>query len=437
VARAIKERRGNGAERAAPPVEDSDQNHPFEPTLITAEMPPRPARSPFHEPVEQHVASETKPLEAEMLPRPEPRPVHEPEEERLASETKPLEAEMLPRPEPRPVHEPVEERLASATKHVKAEMPPLPVREPEEEHMASETKPVKAEMPPRPQPRPVLEPKEEHLASETKPVKAEMPRPEPRPVHEPTEEHLASETKQVKAEFLESINEALSPRQTLPGFADPRMEHVSSIDLPPWFIDRCRQAYLSVAFDPAAGSRILGITSASYGEGKTSVAIGTATAMAVDTNKPTLLMECDFAEPTLYRFLGIDRGRGLSEWLDSGTRLRIVRGAALVPNLFVIPAGGAQSEPARFLFDLVDREVLLGLRDTFANIVIDLPPALTISYGSLAYALADHILIVVRSGVTVTDDLQRMVSQIGRDRVSGIVINGTDSKTPAWLRALL
>jgi Mrp family chromosome partitioning ATPase len=410
VARAIKERRGNGAERAAPPVEDSDQNHPFEPTLITAEMPPRPARSPFHEPVEQHVASETKPLEAEMLPRPEPRPVHEPEEERLASETKPLEAEMLPRPEPRPVHEPVEERLASATKHVKAEMPPLPVREPKEEHMASETKPVKAETPPRPQPRPVQEPKEEHLASETK---------------------------QVKAEFLESINEALSPRQTLPGFADPRMEHVNSIDLPPWFIDRCRQAYLSVAFDPAAGSRVLGITSASYGEGKTSVAIGTATAMAVDTNKPTLLMECDFAEPSLYRFLGIDRGRGLSEWLDSGTRLRIVKGAALVPNLFVIPAGGAQSEPARFLFDLVDREVLLGLRDTFANIVIDLPPALTISYGSLAYALADHLLIVVRSRVTVTDDLARMVGQIGRDRVSGIVINGTDSKTPAWLRALL
>jgi Mrp family chromosome partitioning ATPase len=273
---------------------------------------------------------------------------------------------------------------------------------------------------------------------ERAPVSAETPRHrESSPVDESEEELLPTESEQVKAQFLESINEALSPRQTLPGFADPRMEHVSSIELPPWFIDRCRQAYLSVAFDASAGCRVLGITSASYGEGKTSVAIGTATAMAVDTNKPTLLIECDFAEPSLYRFLGIDRGRGLSEWLDSGTRLRVVRGAALVPNLYVIPAGGPQSEPARFLFDLVDREVLLGLRGTFGNVVIDLPPALTISYGSLAYSLADHLLIVARSGVTETDDLERMVSQIGRERVSGIVINGTDNKTPAWLRPLL
>jgi Mrp family chromosome partitioning ATPase len=254
---------------------------------------------------------------------------------------------------------------------------------------------------------------------------------------EPEEEQGASGSRHVTAEFLESINEALSPRQTLPGFADPRLEHVTSIDLPPWFIDRCRQAYLSVPFEPSVGCRVVGITSASYGEGKTSVAIGTATAMAVDTNKPTLLMECDFAEPTLYRFLGIDRGRGLGEWLDSGVRLRIVRGAAVVPNLFVIPAGSPQSEPARSLYDLVDREVLLGLRSCFGNIVIDLPPALAISYGSLAYALADHLLIVVRSGVTITDDLERIVGQIGRDRVSGIIINGTDNRTPAWLRSLL
>lgn len=254
---------------------------------------------------------------------------------------------------------------------------------------------------------------------------------------EPEAEQGASGSQHVTAEFLESINEALSPRQTLPGFADPRLEHVNSIDLPSWFIDRCRQAYLSVPFEPSAGCRVVGITSASYGEGKTSVAIGIANAMAVDTNKPTLLMECDFADPTLYRFLGIDRGRGLGEWLDSGVRLRIVRGAALVPNLFVIPAGSPQNEPARSLYDLVDREVLLGLRSCFGNIVIDLPPALAISYGSLAYALADHLLIVVRSGVTITDDLERIVGQMGRDRVSGIVINGSDNRTPGWLRSLL
>jgi Mrp family chromosome partitioning ATPase len=248
---------------------------------------------------------------------------------------------------------------------------------------------------------------------------------------------VSGDGEQASTEFVDLINEALSPRQTLPGFADPRVEHVNSIELPPWFIDRCRQAYLSVRFDSSAECRVIGVTSGSYGEGKTSVAIGTAIAMAVDSNKPTLLIECDFAEPTLYKFFGIDRGRGLGEWLDGGARLRIVRGAALVPNVFVIPSGTPQSEPARFLYELVDREVMVGLRSCFGNVVIDLPPALNISYGSLAYALADHLLIVARSGVTLTEDLERLVSLIGRDRVSGIVLNGTDNRTPGWLRQLL
>ena len=250
-------------------------------------------------------------------------------------------------------------------------------------------------------------------------------------------EGRSDEREQASTGFVDLINEALSPRQTLPGFADPRVEHVNSIELPPWFIDRCRQAYLSVRFDPSAACRVVGVTSGSYGEGKTSVAIGTAIAMAVDTNKPTLLIECDFAEPTLYKFFGIERGRGLGEWLDGGARLRIVRGAALVPNVFVIPSGGPQSEPARFLFELVDREVMVGLRSCFGNVVIDLPPALNISYGSLAYGLADHLLIVARSGATLTADLERLVTLIGRDRVSGVVLNGTDTRTPTWLRQLL
>ena len=108
-------------------------------------------------------------------------------------------------------------------------------------------------------------------------------------------DQLTKESEQLTTEFSQSINDALTRRQTLPGFADPRLERINSIELPPWFIDRCRNAYLSVRFDPDSECRVLGVTSAAYGEGKTSVAIGIATAMALDTKKPTLLIECDFA----------------------------------------------------------------------------------------------------------------------------------------------
>ena len=117
--------------------------------------------------------------------------------------------------------------------------------------------------------------------------------------------------------------------------------------------------------------------------------------------------------------------------------LRIVRGAALVPNLFVIPSGTAQSEPARFFYQLVDRDVFEGLRGLFANVVIDLPPMLHISYGSLACALADRLLIVARSKLTQTADLETMVTRIGRDRLSGVVLTGAEDRIPGWLRSFL
>ena len=241
----------------------------------------------------------------------------------------------------------------------------------------------------------------------------------------------------LSSQFSESIHEAMTRRHTVPGFADPRMERVNSIELPPWFIDRCRRAYMSVAFDTEIECRVVGVTSAAYGEGKTSVSIGIATAMAVDTKKPTLLIECDFAAPSFFKFFGIKEAGGLSEWLEGGSRLRIVRGAALVPNLFVVPSGAAQTEPARLFYQLVDRKVFDGLRSCFGNVVVDLPPMLNISYGPLAGALADRLLIVARSGATLTADLETLVTRIGKDRVSGIVLNGTDYRTPRWLRPLL
>ena len=226
---------------------------------------------------------------------------------------------------------------------------------------------------------------------------------------------------------------ALRPLPPAPGFAMAPREHARPISLPPWFIDRCRQAYLSVSFP--GPRRVLGITSALRGEGKTTVALGIATAIAADTGEPTLLLECDL-ETSSDEFFGLTSGPGLSDWLEDEQALRILRMPPLA-NTYLIPAGGARPDAARVFYRLSQSTIVDDLQREFPNVIIDLPPLLSIAYSSLAAKVTERILLVARYGSTPLDDLEKAVFLLGRERISGLVLNGYTSRTPRWLRRLL
>ena len=97
----------------------------------------------------------------------------------------------------------------------------------------------------------------------------------------------------------------------------------------------------------------------------------------------------------------------------------------------------AHPDPARLLYQITETNVIAELKSRFRNIVLDLPPMLDIAYSSLASRLAERILVVARYGETPTEDLERLIFLLGRERISGLVLNGTDFRTPGWLRRLL
>ncbi len=237
------------------------------------------------------------------------------------------------------------------------------------------------------------------------------------------------------AEIPASYEDALAPRPVAPGFAPRGVERARPVALPPSFIDRCRRAYLSISF-PEGGARIIGITSALYGEGKTSVALGVATAIAADTLEPTLLLECDLEHPSFDRHFGFSPTPGLSEWLQGLAPMRVIRGAPL-DNQFIIPAGAIPSDPARIIYQLSQSSLIDELRPKFRNVVLDLPPMLNIAYSSLACKLAERIVLVARCGVTPLQDVEKAVFLLGHERLTGIVLNGFSSRVPGWVRKLL
>jgi Mrp family chromosome partitioning ATPase len=238
---------------------------------------------------------------------------------------------------------------------------------------------------------------------------------------------------QQSTQLAQVVDAALRPHPPAPGFAAAPREQARPITLPAWFIDRCRQAYLSVSFP--GPNRVLGITSALHGEGKTTVALGIATALAADTGEPTLLLECDL-ETSSDEFFGLTSGPGLSDWLEGEQTLRIMRMPPLA-NTFLIPAGGSRPDAARVFYRLSQSTVVEDLQHEFPNIIVDLPPLLSIAYSSLAAKVTERILLVARYGTTPIVALEKAVFLLGHERISGIVLNGYASRTPGWLRRLL
>lgn len=233
----------------------------------------------------------------------------------------------------------------------------------------------------------------------------------------------------------EALDFVLNPRSPLPGFALPSTDVCEMTTLPPSFIDRCRRAYLSIPAS-SAGHRVIGVTSAMPGEGKTLISVGMATAMAADTGARTVLLEADFERASVYKRLGFEQGLGLSDWLDGKGALRLVRSARVV-NMFVLPGGAPRAGAARLFYLLNACGLMNELRERFANIVVDLPPVLDIAYGSLASSLADNLLLIARYGATLMADLEKVSDLLGRERISGVILNATEYRTPAWLRRLL
>ena len=222
------------------------------------------------------------------------------------------------------------------------------------------------------------------------------------------------------------------PRSQLtPAFVPRSRGRTRSIGLPDEFIDCCRQAFHSLQFDD--GSRVLGITSALFRDGKTSVAVGMTLASAVDTGEPTLLLECDLEQPAFSRIFGIERTPGLSDWVDGSEAMRCIRMAPL-DNAFVMTAGSVGPDPARIFYQLNRNSLMDELRGQYRNIIVDLPPMLSVAYGQLACQLSDRILLVARHGVTPLKDLQAVTQMVGRERLTGVVLNGYASRVPGWLR---
>lgn len=170
------------------------------------------------------------------------------------------------------------------------------------------------------------------------------------------------------------------------------------------------------------GSSCFALTSTVPGEGKSTVALGLAGALAREPGRRILLVEADLRRPSLASTLGLPPAPGLAECLNGGLAFVPVR---LVGSggFFLLVAGQAELERPELLGSPRMDAILRAARGLFDFVLLDAMPVLPVADAVLLQDLVDGFLLVVRSRLTRRDAIQAALARLRPEAVIGMVLN--------------
>lgn len=175
------------------------------------------------------------------------------------------------------------------------------------------------------------------------------------------------------------------------------------------------------------GERIL-ICSAHPDEGKTFCALNLALSIAAEKDNEVLLVDADFAKPSILSSLGLEGNKGLMDALadpELPVESCIIR--TDIPGLSILPAGDQTNADTEYLASSRTAQVLNRLTQHNPNriVIFDSPPALSASPASVLATHVGQVLMVVKADETTETALRDALSLLaGCDHIQ-LLLNGT------------
>ncbi len=170
--------------------------------------------------------------------------------------------------------------------------------------------------------------------------------------------------------------------------------------------------------------RLVAITSAEAGEGKTSTAANLAVVMA-QLGKNVLLIDADLRKPRQHKLFKVSNRIGLVSHLTGGAEPDAILGRTNIPNLFLCPSGPIPPNPSELLSSERMRQFLELVRSRFDFVIVDTPPALAVTDAILLGAMADGVVLCSRAGFLQRDGAKAVRDRlrVAEVRVLGAVLN--------------
>lgn len=169
--------------------------------------------------------------------------------------------------------------------------------------------------------------------------------------------------------------------------------------------------------------RVIMISSSVPSEGKTTLAVNLAVALA-EAGRRVVLVEADLRRPRVTRYLGLVGGVGLTN---------ILAGTATVDEVVqvygdrcaVIAAGPTPPNPGELLSSSHMAALLEELKEVNDVVLVDAPPVLPVADASGLAVLVDGTVLSVRYGATTRDQVRQTaltLEQVG-GKTLGVVLN--------------
>jgi protein-tyrosine kinase len=183
--------------------------------------------------------------------------------------------------------------------------------------------------------------------------------------------------------------------------------------------------------------RIVVVSSASSGDGKTITAINVAASLALKKDSSVLLVDGDLHRPRVSEALGIPILSGLSEVLSGAVDLEaaLVR-AEQLSNLFILPAGNPGESGAELLESQRWHALVAQIRLRFSHVIIDSPPIASVADYELLQLVCDGVVVVARPDHSDRKGLFKALETVPREKVLGVVMNCVEDwwlwKTPTY-----
>jgi succinoglycan biosynthesis transport protein ExoP len=175
--------------------------------------------------------------------------------------------------------------------------------------------------------------------------------------------------------------------------------------------------------------RCIAVTSACPNEGKSTIAVNMAIALAA-TNSRVLLIDADLRRGKLHQLLKVKTGPGFSDLLMRKSSVQQATHSTRMQNLMLLPSGNRVPNVSEQIFRSNFDRTLEELCQEFDYVILDTPPVLATDDGPTMAAKADWALFVVRLRYSRPRETEKALEELRMRQVEvpGVVVNSVSKR---------